>query len=409
MQEFERLSRSKNMNLEQSFNELNVIDFSQGVAGPMCGLHLAQYGASVLKIEPIDKGEWGRSLGKRYGDFSALAVALNRGKKSLAIDLKKPQAKEIILKLLKNADVVIENYRSGVMKRLGFDERIIRRNNSSVIYLTIEGFGQGGPYRDLPATDSIMQAYSGLMDINRDSNGVPKMMLPYLIDYITGLYAFQAVSAALYKKARKGEGESIRLSLLESAISLQATKMIDSYIEETTKTLGGVPMGTFKTKDGFISINARRQHQFISLCKLINKEDMIDNPKYSSVEGRFESEKEIMEIVGGSIIEKTTAEWSKLLNNADILNSPVNTYKDFYGDIHARAANVFTWIENKDLGRIPMPRIPGLPPVVAGEPMSASPEVGEHSNAVLSELGYKQSDIKKLYKEKVISFPKIRN
>ena len=96
-------------------------------------------------------------------------------------------------------------------------------------------------------------------------------------------------------------------------------------------------------------------------------------------------------------------------NDADILNSPANTYKDFYGDIHARAANVFTWIENKDLGRIPMPRIPGVPPVVAGEPMSASPEVGEHSNAVLSELGYKQSDIKKLYKEKVISFPKIRN
>ncbi len=390
------------MEIEKSFEGLKVIEFSQGVAGPMCGLHLAQYGADVLKIEPVGDGEWGRSLGPRYGDFSALSVAMNRGKRSLAVDLKNPKGKEIVSKLVQDADVVTENYRAGVMERLGFDENAVRANNPNVIYLTIEGFGKDGPYRDRPATDSVMQGYTGFMDINRDADGTPKMMLPYLIDYTTGLYAFQAVSAALYKRAIKGEGETIRLSLLESAAALQATKMIDAQVEGGRKVLGGVPMGTFQTKDGFMSMNARRQNQFAALCKLIKREDMIDDPRYATVQARFENEKDVMDIVIAAMRERPTAEWTKLLTEADILNAPVNTYEDFYKDPHVQAAKVFTWLDHDDLGRIPMPRIPGLPPVVAGEGVSDSPHVGEHSNAVLRGLGYSASEVSVLCDEGVI-------
>jgi len=390
------------MNIEKSFDGLKVVDFSQGVAGPMCGLHLAQYGADVLKIEPVGDGEWGRSLGPRYGDFSALAVALNRGKRSLAVDLKNPKGKEIALKLVQGADIVMENYRAGVMERLGFDEKTVRQSNPTVIYLTIEGFGKDGPYRDRPATDSVLQGYSGFMDINRDADGTPKMMLPYLIDYVTGLYAFQAVSAALYKRAIKGEGETIRLSLLESAAALQATKMIDVHVEGAGKVSGGVPMGTFQTKDGYMSINARRQNQFAALCKLIGREDMIDDPRYATVKARFENEKEVLGIVMAAVRERPTAEWSKLLTDADILNAPVNTYEEFYKDPHVQAVKAFTWLDHDDLGHIPMPRIPGLPPVVAGEALSESPRVGEHSRVVLENLGYTASDIETFCKENVI-------
>ena len=390
------------MNIEKSFDGLKVVDFSQGVAGPMCGLHLAQYGADVLKIEPVGEGEWGRSLGPRYGDFSALAVVLNRGKRSLAVDLKNPKGKEIVQKLVQGADIVMENYRGGVMERLGLDEKIVRKSNPNVIYLTIEGFGKDGPYRDRPATDSVLQGYTGFMDINRDADGTPKMMLPYLIDYVTGLYAFQGVSAALYKRAIKGEGEVIRLSLLESAAALQATKMIDVYVEGDGKVSGGVPMGTFQTEDGYMSINARRQNQFAALCKLIGREDMVEDPRYATVKARFENEKKVMDIVIAAVRERPTAEWTKLLTDADILNAPVNTYEDFYKDPHVQAVNTFTWLDHDDLGRIPMPRIPGLPPVVAGNALSESPRVGEHSKAVLQELGYQPAEITRLCTEKVI-------
>ena len=390
------------MGIEKSFEGLKVIEFSQGVAGPMCGLHLAQYGADVLKIEPVGDGEWGRSLGPRYGDFSALAVALNRGKRSLAVDLKDPKGKEIVSKLVQDADIVTENYRAGVMERLGFDENTVRENNPTVIYLTIEGFGKDGPYRDRPATDSVMQGYTGFMDINRDADGTPKMMLPYLIDYTTGLYAFQAVSAALYKRAIKGEGETIRLSLLESAAALQATKMIDAQVEGGRKVLGGVPMGTFQTKDGYMSMNARRQNQFAALCKLIKREDMIDDPRYATVQARFKNEKDVMDIVIAAMRERPTVAWTKLLTDADILNAPVNTYEDFYKDPHVQAAKVLTWLDHDDLGRIPMPRIPGLPPVVADEAISGSPHVGEHSNAVLRGLGYLASEVSLLCEAGVI-------
>ena len=390
------------MNIEKSFEGLKVIDFSQGVAGPMCGLHLAQYGADVLKIEPVGEGDWGRSLGPRYGDFSALAAALNRGKRSLAVDLKNPKGNEIVLKLVQDADVVMENYRADVMERLGFDEPTVRQINPKVIYLTIEGFGKDGPYRDRPATDSVLQGYTGFMDINRDADGTPRMMLPYLIDYTTGLYAFQAVSAALYKRAIKGEGESIRLSLLESAAALQATKMIDAHVEGGRKVLGGVPMGTFQTKDGFMSMNARRQNQFAALCKLMRREDMIDDPRYAAVDARYENEKDVMEIVIAAMRERPTAEWTKLLTEADVLNAPVNSYEDFYKDPHVQAAKVFTWLNHDDLGRIPMPRIPGLPPVFADDAMSDSPHVGEHSDAVLRSLGYAASEVSMLCEEGVI-------
>ncbi|MEX2449226.1 MAG: CoA transferase, partial [Rhodospirillales bacterium] len=329
---------------ERPFAGLKVVDFSQGVAGPMCSLHLAQYGADVLKIEPVGEGEWGRGLGPRYGHFSAVAVVLNRGKRSLALDLKNPKGTEIARKLVRDADVVLENYRPGVMEKLGFDEAAVRALNPNVIYLTIEGFGRDGPHRNRPATDSVLQGYTGFMNINRDADGTPKMMLPYLIDYVTGLYAFQGVSATLYKKATRGEGSSIRLSLLQSAAALQGVKMMDVYLEGAGDVAGGVPMGTFKTRDGYMSINARRQNQFAALCKLIGREDMIEDTRYATVSARFEHKDEVLKIVSDAVSKRPTAEWSKLLTDADILNAPVNTYEDFYEDLHVQAVEAITWI-----------------------------------------------------------------
>jgi len=175
---------------------LRVVDLSQGVAGPHCGMLFALNGADVVKVEPPE-GDWGRGIGKRHGDFSAYGVVFNRGKKSLALDLKRPEGRDVVARLVAHADVVVENNRPGVLARFGLDYTRVRAANPDVVYVSVTGFGQEGPNRDLPATDSILQAYSGLMSVNKDATGMPQRIGVLVIDVVTGLYAHQAAAAAV--------------------------------------------------------------------------------------------------------------------------------------------------------------------------------------------------------------------
>ena len=190
---------------DRPFSGLNVVDLSQGVAGPHCGMLFAQNGADVIKVEPPG-GDWGRTIGARYGDFCAYNVAFNRGKRSLAVDLKSELGLDVTRRLLQAADVVVENYRPGVLQRFALDYATLRATNPEVVYVSITGFGQTGPRASLPATDAILQSFSGLMSVNRGNDGMPHRVNVLLIDVATGLYAFQAASTALYKRAVRGGG-----------------------------------------------------------------------------------------------------------------------------------------------------------------------------------------------------------
>ncbi|MCC6380732.1 MAG: CoA transferase, partial [Burkholderiales bacterium] len=210
------------------FEGVKVIDLSQGVAGPYCGMHLARNGADVIKVEPPGTGCWSRQLGKSTGDQSAHSVIVNRAKRSIAVDLKSPQGVAIVQRLAGDCDVIIQNYRVGKIDKFALDYESVKRSNPNVVYLSISGFGAKGPRFDQPATDSVMQAYTGMMSINRGPTGVPQRIEMLAIDFTTGLFAFQAVSAALYRKAMKGKGAYIETSLLECALSLQEGAMMES-------------------------------------------------------------------------------------------------------------------------------------------------------------------------------------
>jgi len=380
------------MDDDLAFSGLKVLDFSQGVAGPHCGMLLAQHGADVVKLEPID-GDWGRRIGKQHSDNCAYGVAFNRGKRSLALNLKDPDGLAIAKRLAKEADVILENYRPGVLKKFGLDYPSVTQDNPTVVYLSITGFGQTGPKAKLPATDSVMQAFSGLMSVNRESNGMPMRVGMLAIDVSTGLYAFQAIAPAIYRRAMRGKGTHIATSLMESVGAFQAAKMIEFQLEGADVQSPGVPVGTFQAKDGFININGRRDSHFEALCGFIGKPEWAADPRYATVEARFENEMELMPMLREIVLNYTVADLNNALNEADVLNGPVNDYGKYFEDAHVKEVDAVSWFEQGGMGRIPVPVLPGHPALQPGEARGHTPHLGEHSREVLAGLGYGSAEI----------------
>ena len=378
------------------FKGVKVLDLSQGVAGPYCGMHFARNGADVIKLEPPGTGCWSRQLGKAIGDQTAHSVVVNRGKRSLAVDLKAPDGLEIAKKLATECNVMIQNYRVGKLAKLNLDYDSVAKLNPKVIYVAITGFGQKGPRCDQPATDSVMQAYTGMMSINRDINGLPQRINMLAIDFSTGLYAFQAAAAALYGQAMRGKGKLIETSLLESAMVFQEAAIIESYLQGGDVEPIGMPVGSFKTKDGFMSINARRDSQFKSFCTVIGREKWVDDPRFAGPRQRVVNRDYLMSQIRLIIETKTSDEWNKLISEADILNAKVQSHIDLFEDTQVQAVNAIRWVENDTLGRIPMATVAGQPIPETDNRLTHSPHLGEHNDEVLMELGYGTSEIKDL-------------
>ena len=378
------------------YSGLRVLDISQGIAGPYCGMHLARNGADVIKVEPPGAGCWSRLLGKHTGDQTAHSVIVNRAKRSLAVDLKTAEGVAIVQKLAAGCDVLIQNYRVGKIDKFKLDYASVQKTNPNIIYLSITGFGATGPLADQPATDSVMQAFTGLMSINRDVNGAPQRIEMLAIDFSTGLYAFQAVAAALYRKAMKGRGAHIETSLLECALALQEGAMMEQHLQGGAAEPIGMPVGMFKTKDGYMSVNARRDEHFKRLSKLLGKEEWITDPRYADARGRVNNRHELMAELRPYFEQKTSDEWVALLTGIDILKAKVNTYEDLFADPQVQAMNAVRWVENDTLGRVPMGNICGQQAAASGDNLTHAPHVGEHTRAILGELGYASADIEKL-------------
>jgi len=391
------------MSDELAFEGLKVLDMSQGVAAPYCGMLLAQNGADVIKVEPPVPGDWSRAMGKPYDDQSAASVILNRGKRSIAINFKKPNGVAITKELARGADVVLQNYRPGVIEKFGLDYASIAKDNPSVVYLSLTGFGQTGPKAKHPATDSVMQAFTGFMSINRNEDGTPQRIDYYAIDVITGLYAFQAVSSALYRRAMKGTGKHIQTSLLESALAFQEAKMVEFKLEGGPGEPIGSPVGTFRTTDGFICVNARRDPHFQALCRLLGREELIDDPRYADARSRVANRHDLLAIVAEAMATKSKAEWAAALNAVDILNAPVNDYANLFEEPQVAAVGAVRWIEHDTVGHVPMGAIAGIPPMATENPRSHSPHIGEHSREILAALGKSEAEVAALFADGTVS------
>jgi len=261
---------------------LKVVDLSQGIAGPYCAMLLAQHGAEVIKVESIGEGDWARALGVRYESHTAFSIIGNMGKRSISVDLKTEAGKRVLWRLLEGADIFLEGFRPGVIKRLGFDYEAVSAREPRILYVSISGFGQTGPLSERPAMDPVLQAYTGMMIENRGEDGIPHRVPVIVVDMSTALYAYQALSTALYARRDEARGRYIDVSLMQAATALQSIRLMACHLEGGTMKPGGVPGGVFKTADGWMSIVAINDRDWASLCAAMDMPALAQDARFAS-------------------------------------------------------------------------------------------------------------------------------
>jgi crotonobetainyl-CoA:carnitine CoA-transferase CaiB-like acyl-CoA transferase len=374
------------MSYEAPFAGLRVVDLSQGIAGPYAAMLLALYGADVVKVEPPE-GDWSRTVGTRYGGQTAFSVAANLGKRSIALDLKTAEGQEIVRRLVARGDVFLEGFRPGVAARLGVGYDAVSAINPRIIYLSVSGFGQTGPYRERPAVDTILQSFTGLMSVNKGMDGIPHRVGAIVVDMGTALCAFQALAVALYARRDEPRGRYLEASLMQGVSVLQCVGMMTSYREGGTIRPGLAPSGVFKAADGWITVTILRDADFAKLCDVLEMPGLKDDPRYATNEGRVQQLPALVAALGAALGKRPTAEWSERLRAAQIMHERMNDYVDFLKHPHVEATGLIAWLDQPEIGRVPVPRAPGLMPLVDGTPRATAPSLDQHHQEVLAELG----------------------
>lgn len=385
------------MSYDAPFAGLKVIDLSQGIAGPYCAMLLAQHGAEVIKVEGIGEGDWARTLGTRYGSHSAYSIIGNLGKRSIAVDLKTEAGKRVLWRLLEGADVFLEGFRPGAIRRLGFDYDSVAAREPRLLYLSISGFGQAGPLAERPAMDPVLQAYTGLMIENRGEDGIPHRVPVIVVDMSTALYAFQALSAALYARRDETRGRYIDVSLMQAATALQSIRLMACHLEGGTMKPGGGPVGVFRTADGWMSMVAINDRDWRALCAALQMPALADDPRFATAALRLANDVALYAIVRPALAAEPWAVWSKRLTEARLMHERLNSYAEFLDQPHVRETGLIQWLTQAGLNRpVPVPALPGMLHQLDGTARATAPVAGQDTTSILAEYGYNATEIEAL-------------
>ncbi len=377
------------MMLDKCLDGLRVIDFSQGVAGPTAAMMMARTGADVIKVEP-EQGDWSRVLGESHGGDNPYATTGNFGKRSLVLDLKSAFGQTAARKLVETADIVVEAFRPGVMGRFGLDHAAVSAWNPKVITLSITGFGQTGPYRDLPATDTVLQAMSGFMHLNRDATDRPRKLDLVIVDYLAGLNGYQMVLQALLARGRTGKGIHLDCPLLQSAAAIQSVKAIEEHLRGGPPRMLYAPVGAYAVRDGHMAVTVRLDSHFKALCNALGCADMVRDPRFLTLDSRVEHADALDAALAPHFLRHSRAELARKLVDAGVLHAPVNDYADYLNDPHVLETRMAQWLDHPRLGRVPVTPTPGLPAFSNGHPSAVSPQLGEHTDEILAEIGMRR-------------------
>jgi crotonobetainyl-CoA:carnitine CoA-transferase CaiB-like acyl-CoA transferase len=385
-----------------ALSKLRILDLTRVRAGPTCVRQFADFGADVIKIEntvPEDLG------GPREGpDFQNL----HRNKRSLTLDLKSPKGKDIFMRLVKTADVVVENYRPDVKDRLGIDYESLKKVNKRIILASISGFGQDGPYRARPGFDQIAQGLSGIMSVTGAPGEGPMRVGCAVADVGGGLLAALGIMTALLEREQSGEGQWVQSNLLQAAIQLldfQAARYTMSG--EVPQQVGNdhptsMPTSAYKTADGYMNVAATGNKMWKSVCDSIGRPELFDHPDFNSADGRAKNRKGLNAELNKAFASRKSVEWVDILNKAGVPCGPIYRMDEVFADPQAIHMKASAEVTHKKLGKLKLINQPVKLSRTPAALVSATPDRGEHTEEVLAELGLNATEIATLKNEKVV-------
>jgi crotonobetainyl-CoA:carnitine CoA-transferase CaiB-like acyl-CoA transferase len=381
---------------------LRVIDLTRARSGPTCVRQLADMGADVVKVEAREDPDV--EFGRHGSDFQNL----HRNKRSMTLNLKSPKGVDVLKRLVARADVLVENYRPDVKHRLGIDYDTLSAINPRLIYASISGFGQTGPYRDRPGYDQIAQGLGGLMSVTGlPGQGPVRVGIP-IADLTAGVFLAQGVLVALLERERSGKGQWVHTSLLQAMITMldfQATRwLIEGQIppQAGNDHPTGIPTGVFRTADGHMNIAASGQHMFKRLCGVLGTESLVDDPRFAAPKDRSRNRKELNAELEKAFVKRTSREWVEALNAAGVPCGPILNIEEVFEDEQVQHLGMAAEVKHPALGTLKVQNLPVVLSRTPGAVRTAAPETGEHTEAVLEELGYTSDEIRALREDRVV-------
>ncbi len=380
---------------------IKVVDLTRILAGPYCTMVLSDLGAEIIKVE-TPKGDDSRQFGPFIKGKSGYFTSLNREKKSIVINLKTEEGKEILKKIVKEADILVENFKPGTMKKLGLGYEELKKINPKLIYTSISGFGHTGPYTEKPAYDIIVQAAGGIMSITGEEGGKPVRVGASIGDITSSLFTTTAITTALFNRQKTGKGQRIDISMLDCQVAILENAIIrHEATGKNPKPLGTrhpsiAPFQGYKTKDGWIIIATGNNKLWEKFCKIIKPE--LDKEEYNSNNKRVQKIKELNSELQPILKEKNTKEWIKILEKEKIPCGPINTMKDLMEHEQIKARNMLVKLGNIKIAGNPIK----MTELKERENREKAPELGEHTEELLEKLGYKKEEIKKMKEKEII-------
>lgn len=393
----------------QPLEDLLVVDLTRALAGPYCTMMLADLGARVIKVESPEGGDDTRGWGPPFLEGeSAYFLSVNRNKESVALNLKHPRGVEVLHRLLERADVLVENFRPGVMERLGLDYPRLRDRYPRLVYCSISGFGQSGPYREKPAYDLILQGMGGLMGITGEEGGPPVKVGVAVADICAGMFAAFGILAALRVRDRTGQGQWVDAALLDGQVAWLTYAAANYFATgQNPPRMGSAhpnlcPYQAFRTQDGYLNVAVGSEAIWRRFCDVVDPQ-LAEDPRFRTNADRVRHRAELIPLLEARFRHRTTREWTQILDAAGVPNGPLYTVGEVFEDPQTLHRQMRVEVEHPRAGRITVTGVPVKFSQTPGSVRMPPPLLGQHTRAVLRELGYTEEEAETLHRQGAVA------